>query len=37
VLQALPGSRASASIMVDEGPDRCDFHDLEDIDDLAVL
>lgn len=37
VLQALPGSRATPSILVDEGGDRCDFHDADDIQALHVL
>lgn len=36
VLQALPGSRASASILLDEGGDQCDFIDIEDITSIFV-
>ena len=36
VLQALPGSRCTASILLDQGRD-CDFYDSADIDELIVL
>ncbi|HFH3010293.1 TPA: hypothetical protein ACGJS1_006805 [Pseudomonas aeruginosa] len=36
VLQVLPGTRATPSILVDEGADRCDFHDADDIQALYV-
>lgn len=37
VVSALPGSRASSSLMLDEGPARCDYFDLDEIVIEAVL
>lgn len=37
VVVALPGSRANASIMVEESATRCDYFDLEDITIRAVI
>lgn len=37
VVQALPGSRATPSILLEEDDRRCDFFDLEEITIQAVL
>lgn len=37
VLVALPGTRATASLLIDEGSDRIDFFDSTDIHTLHVL
>lgn len=37
VVKAVPGSRATPSIMLEEDDQRCDFFDLEDITIQAVL
>lgn len=37
VIAVQPGSRATPSLMLDEGPSRCDYFDLEDITITAVL
>lgn len=37
VISVLPGSRATPSIMLDEGPSKCDYFDLEEITIQAIL
>jgi len=37
VIAVHPGSRATASLMLDEGSSHCDYFDLEDIQITAVL
>lgn len=37
VISVQPGSRATPSLMLDEGPSRCDYFDLDEITIQAVL
>lgn len=37
VISVRPGSRATASLMLDEGPSRCDYFDLDEVTIQAIL